>query len=108
MITQKSLSPQKQQLIVGFPKKENIFSQFVLILINFLKLFSSEIEIYFFQASDPSLDWGPYLKKFRGERYKDMNEPQEALELRNQDPEDVSPVYKKFSDDYQEVETTKI
>uniref|UniRef100_H2ZHX3 Transporter n=1 Tax=Ciona savignyi TaxID=51511 RepID=H2ZHX3_CIOSA len=35
----------------------------------------------FIPASDPAPDWGPYLKKFRGQRYANMSEPVEALAL---------------------------
>ena len=34
-----------------------------------------------FQASAADPDWGPYLKQHRGERYKNMEEPREALEI---------------------------
>ncbi|XP_078489293.1 sodium- and chloride-dependent neutral and basic amino acid transporter B(0+)-like [Ciona intestinalis] len=34
-----------------------------------------------YKASDPAPDWGPYLKKFRGQRYANMQEPAEALAL---------------------------
>ncbi|XP_039272885.2 sodium- and chloride-dependent neutral and basic amino acid transporter B(0+)-like [Styela clava] len=33
------------------------------------------------KASKPEMDWGPYLKKFRGQRYALMNEPVEALDI---------------------------
>ena len=36
----------------------------------------------FFQSFLPAADWGPYLKEHRGERYKNMAEPREAIALR--------------------------
>lgn len=33
------------------------------------------------QATMPEADWGPYLQRFRGERYANMKEPTETLAL---------------------------
>lgn len=37
----------------------------------------------FIKASSPASDWGPYLKKFRGQRYALMKEPEEALDIQD-------------------------
>ncbi|CAK8698151.1 sodium- and chloride-dependent neutral and basic amino acid transporter B(0+)-like [Clavelina lepadiformis] len=47
-----------------------------------------------FKAALPAKDWGPYLKQFRGERYADMAEPQEALALNEgNDKGQANPTY---------------
>ncbi|CAK8698152.1 unnamed protein product [Clavelina lepadiformis] len=57
-----------------------------------------------FKASSPDGDWGPYLKKFRGYRYADMDEPREALEIakekedRGYDKAAENPVYENDDD----------
>lgn len=48
----------------------------------------------FSQASNPTKDWGPYLKKFRGERYANMAEPEEAIAISKQnEKEGENPAY---------------
>jgi len=37
------------------------------------------------QACTPTADWGPYLKKHRGGRYADMQEPKESVVLNEND-----------------------
>nr|CAB3266316.1 sodium- and chloride-dependent neutral and basic amino acid transporter B(0+)-like [Phallusia mammillata] len=34
-----------------------------------------------FKAASPSSDWGPYLKQHRGQRYANIDEPREAIEI---------------------------